>query len=235
MSVNIEIFCDFDGTITKQDTIDLLLERIGEKSWLEYEKLWLEGKIGSRECMSKQIPLLQGGFKNIIKVLEEVKIDETFKDFIYWCNKHEIKLTVVSDGLDRIINYLFFREKIKLDNIIDNIVIELPANKLAMASPYAKTNCLSGVCKCSVINNTVKHKIAIGDGQSDFCFAKEANVVFAKSKLEIYLKENNYKYYPFSNFNDIKETLENLYINPVNNNECYTVDEVEIMSNSVLQ
>ena len=84
MSVNIEIFCDFDGTITKQDTIDLLLERIGEKSWLEYEKLWLEGKIGSRECMSKQIPLLQGGFKNIIKVLEEVKIDETFKDFIYW-------------------------------------------------------------------------------------------------------------------------------------------------------
>ena len=142
---------------------------------------------------------------------------------------------MVSDGLDRIINYLFFREKIKLDNIIANKLIELPENKLAMASPYAKTNCLSGVCKCSVINNTVKHKIAIGDGQSDFCFAKEANVVFAKSKLEIYLKENNYKYYPFSNFNDIKETLENLYINPVNNNECYTVDEVEIMSNSVLQ
>ena len=213
MSINIEIFCDFDGTISKQDTIDLLLERIGNPAWLEFEDQWLKGLIGSKECMAKQIPLIEGGFKNVLKVLEEVQLDETFKSFVDWCDKHKIKLTVVSDGLDRIINYLFFRERIIIKNIISNKLIELPNNKLEMAFPYSQVGCNSGVCKCAIINNTNKVKIAIGDGRSDFCFSGQANLVFAKAKLLNYCQENNIKHYPFSNFNDIKLTLENLYIN----------------------
>ena len=83
-----------------------------------------------------------------------------------------------------------------------------------MAFPYSKASCTSGVCKCAIINNTNKVKIAIGDGRSDFCFSGQANLVFAKAKLLNYCQENNIQHYPFSDFNDIKLALENLFINP---------------------
>ena len=51
----IRIFVDFDGTISTKDVVDTVLEKFARKEWLEVEKDWQEGKIGSRECLSRQI------------------------------------------------------------------------------------------------------------------------------------------------------------------------------------
>src|SRR5471032_695977 len=42
------IVCDFDGTITRTDVIDTILERFADPSWEAVEDEWLSGKIGSR-------------------------------------------------------------------------------------------------------------------------------------------------------------------------------------------
>ncbi|MEZ4537363.1 MAG: hypothetical protein R3D26_20540 [Cyanobacteriota/Melainabacteria group bacterium] len=45
----LEIFCDFDGTITVGDTVDLLLEKLALPEW-EALELWQKGEISSGEC-----------------------------------------------------------------------------------------------------------------------------------------------------------------------------------------
>ncbi|UKI42516.1 MAG: hypothetical protein L6V95_06285 [Candidatus Melainabacteria bacterium] len=54
-----QIFCDFDGTITKEDTIGAFLNRFADNRWLEIEKQWKDGEIGSRDCMKQQLELVR--------------------------------------------------------------------------------------------------------------------------------------------------------------------------------
>jgi 2-hydroxy-3-keto-5-methylthiopentenyl-1-phosphate phosphatase len=49
------IICGFDDTITLKDSTDLLLNRFADPCWLDIENEWLKGKIGSRECLERQL------------------------------------------------------------------------------------------------------------------------------------------------------------------------------------
>ena len=42
--------CDFDGTLTLNDTVDAILEAFAEPEWTEVEAEWAAGRIGSRDC-----------------------------------------------------------------------------------------------------------------------------------------------------------------------------------------
>ena len=41
------IVCDFDGTITKVDSINDFLERFADKEWLKVEDEWVAGRVGT--------------------------------------------------------------------------------------------------------------------------------------------------------------------------------------------
>ena len=49
----IKFFIDFDGTITLEDVVDRVLDRFASGEWKKVEREWVEGKIGSRECLSR--------------------------------------------------------------------------------------------------------------------------------------------------------------------------------------
>ena len=53
------IYCDFDGTITKNDSVNRFFEMYASKNWIDSEKLWIEGKISSRENAIIQVSLLK--------------------------------------------------------------------------------------------------------------------------------------------------------------------------------
>ena len=53
------IVCDFDGTVTRTDAVDNILERFADPSWEAIEDEWLSGKIGSRECLGRQLALVK--------------------------------------------------------------------------------------------------------------------------------------------------------------------------------
>ncbi|MGH8124592.1 MAG: phosphatase, partial [Rhodanobacteraceae bacterium] len=53
------ILCDFDGTISVEDVVDSLLDRFGRVDWMALERDWLAGRINARECMTRQVGLLQ--------------------------------------------------------------------------------------------------------------------------------------------------------------------------------
>jgi 2-hydroxy-3-keto-5-methylthiopentenyl-1-phosphate phosphatase len=209
-----KIFCDFDGTITTCDTIDVLLEKLADPEWKDIEAQWERGEIGSRECMAKQVPLIRGGWKSVLEVLDTVKVDKSFSSFVSWCRQNKIPVFVVSDGIDRVIEYLLAREGVRVDAIYANRLQEDAKGQLSLS--FVETagleHCLSGVCKCDLINSygLEPMRIIIGDGRSDFCWSKEADVLFAKSRLAKYCEEQNVSYLAFQNFTDVRVSLQEI-------------------------
>ncbi len=59
------IVCDFDGTITQVDVTDLVLAQLAHPSWREVEQEWALGLIGSRECLERQVALVDSSANRI--------------------------------------------------------------------------------------------------------------------------------------------------------------------------
>lgn len=213
MKTQIQVFCDFDGTITKGDTVDLLLERLALPSWREVEDLWERGEIGSRECMARQVPLIQGGWAAIEDVLKTVEVDNSFATFVQWCRSRKVNIGIVSDGLDRVINHLLRREGIQVDHIWSNRLVEREDGlRLEFPPNNHRVVCSSGLCKCQVLDKAGPFvtKVVVGDGRSDFCWSANADILFAKDKLYSYCKTNNIHAYKYSNFVQIRVLLEEM-------------------------
>jgi len=216
MTSFIEIFCDFDGTITTVDSVDFLLEELAHPSWHEVEARWERGEIGSRQCMSEQVGLIEGGWPAVERALARVHIDPTFPAFVAWCRQQGIALRIVSDGLDRTIDHVLSREGLAVDTVIANHVVELADGRLSLTFPYeARTSgCVSGVCKCEILGAcpASRTKVFIGDGRSDFCAAGAADVLFAKKKLADHCRLNGIPFVGYDNFSEIRAHIETVLL-----------------------
>ena len=66
------VLVDFDGTVVLQDTTDLILERFADPAWRIIETAWIEGRIGSRECLSQQIDLVRASEAELDRRAREI-------------------------------------------------------------------------------------------------------------------------------------------------------------------
>lgn len=207
----IQVFSDFDGTITTRDTVDILLSELADPEWESIEAEWVAGNIGSRECMARQVPLIRGGWKKVQELLDTLQITEGISEFVTWCRSNNIPFVVVSDGLDRVIEYILKKNGIVADRIFANHLIESVNGEFSLqASARPRfANCQSGVCKCQLVGQAGYRtiRVVIGDGRSDFCWSKESDLLYAKGKLIDFCESEKIAYNAFDNFNDIYTSL----------------------------
>ena len=202
------IYCDFDGTITKKDAVNTFFEKYASEKWLEYEKLWIDGKISSKENAIMQVSLLpEISPDKLNEYIETIEIDDYFVEFINYIKNKNIKFTILSDGFDLFIEKTLEKYGIKDISIYANHLI-YEKNKFRIEFPYNNKNCdiHAGMCKCEKVK---EDKFCyIGDGTSDLCIAQKADILFATKKLEKYCKQNNIKHYAFKTFRNIIDVLE---------------------------
>ncbi len=200
------IYCDFDGTITKEDSVNKFFEMYAPKNWLESEKLWIEGKISSRENAIIQVGLLKNvSQKQLDDYIEEIEIDDYFLDFVDYVKSENIKLTVLSDGFDLFIQKTLERYNLDIPFYANKLIFN--DGKFNIEFPYYNDSCdkKAGMCKCQKVKE--KSFCYIGDGTSDLCIASKADFLFASKKLHNYCKENNIKHSHFTSFRNIIDTL----------------------------
>jgi 2-hydroxy-3-keto-5-methylthiopentenyl-1-phosphate phosphatase len=205
------ILCDFDGTISLEDTTDVLLENFGMAGWQKLEDDWESGKIGSRECMGSQIGLLNVSSTELYQRLSQMKIDADFKQFVEVAAQLGTPLQVISDGLDSAIQFILGRYELVHLPIYANKLIEQENNRWSLEFPYAQADCLkaSGNCKCAraasvkITSELTSQRILyIGDGSSDFCVSNRVDVVLAKDKLIGYCQEQGITHHAIRNFKE---------------------------------
>jgi 2-hydroxy-3-keto-5-methylthiopentenyl-1-phosphate phosphatase len=199
---------DFDGTIALDDTTDLLLDRRAEPAWLDVEKQWLAGRIGSRECLAQQAALIRATPEELKAALLDVAIDPDFVRFVAAASRAGATMQVVSDGFDRCILPVLERAGVHLP-VTCNRLRSVGGDRWAAEFPAFAADCqsMSGVCKCRAAQ-TKRTLVLIGDGRSDFCLASRADVVLAKGKLAIHCAENKIPFSPINSFADVLDWLQ---------------------------
>lgn len=204
---------DFDGTISKQDTTDQILDRFAEPAWRSVEQDWLDGRIGSRECMRRQVDLLRVTPAELDAFIAGIEIDWGFSAFVRVCARHGIPVTVVSDGLDRTIRAVLGRAGLGSLPVVANHLESAGGDRWLLSSPYAARSgdCTSGTCKCAVADGLHRPlTLLVGDGKSDHCVAGQADLVFAKKGLIAHCRDNGLPHHPFSTFCQAVSLLEDL-------------------------
>ena len=206
-----QVFCDFDGTISLVDSTDHVLGRLADPAWEKLEQDWISGRIDAAACMRQQIALIGGSEEDLDKALSEVRLDPGFNDFAAWCAETDIPLTIVSDGVDRFIRVILARENLGHLPVISN-KLSGEAGARRLQHPYRREGCSagSGVCKCaatSALTQPDSTTVYVGDGRSDFCVSGRADILFAKSDLAAYVSGRSRPYHSFRSFHDITTTL----------------------------
>ncbi len=208
--MEMRVFCDFDGTITRLDTTDQVLTARADPSWQGIEDDWVAGRITAAECMRKQVALIDTDEGALDAVLDACELRPGFVAFIEWCESEAIPVTIVSDGVDRFINRILARHHLERLPVLSN-QLALEGDSFRLSQPLSRPGCAagSGVCKCALMpeRNTPGQVVFIGDGRSDFCVSARADILFARDRLAVYAHERKQAFMPFETFEDVRVAL----------------------------
>ena len=207
-----EVFCDFDGTITRVDATDAVLEAFALPAWQEWEQRWVNGEITSQECLARQVELIQTDRETLAAFAANLPIDEGIFDLDQRCKALGVPLTIVSDGLDFIVEKVLHRHGLLHLPVFSNHLRWDAQGCLALSFPFAAQECRSGAgtCKCVVTRTTgpsPARTVYIGDGQSDQCVSGTMQTVFAKGSLQKWCERTGIPCIPFETLAEVADRL----------------------------
>jgi|SRR5688572_13479971 len=210
MPSKLAVLTDFDGTITRTDVAEAILEEFAGPSWWEIEEQHRARTIGTRETMARQFALLRAKQSDLIRFVDaNVDLDETFREFAAFCAGREIRLEIVSEGLDFYVRHLMRKWDLPMPVRTNHAIFE--EGRVRIEYPWADATCtLCGTCKLLRLFElrTQGHRVAyVGDGTSDLCPAIEADLLFAKEELARLCDEEQIAYVPFERFADVQRIL----------------------------
>jgi 2,3-diketo-5-methylthio-1-phosphopentane phosphatase len=214
------IFSDFDGTITQLDVTDQILSALAHPSWRAIEQQWMQGLIGSRECLERQIALVDAPVEELHAAIDSVALDADFTAFCKFSRKNKMPLYILSDGFDYVIRRALKRAGVerhfKSGTNLFASALKVEGRRLAPSFPYPAEPCAHGcaTCKAALISRLREGRrpvVFVGDGMSDRFAVELADVVFAKRHLLAHCRENGIACHPFDTFKDVQVTLEKLF------------------------
>src|SRR5262249_50897859 len=188
---------------------DALLERFAAPEWWLVQDDWKAGLSGARECLVRQIDLVRATPAELDDFIETIEIDPGFPSFVDLCIDAGHDVTVVSDGLDRTVDAVLKRHDLDL-TFYANRLEWRGDDRWRLRFPYARSACqaLSGNCKCQFTESArLDLRMVIGDGRSDFCIARRADLGLAKSALLPHCVETGLPVRAFENFDEAASIL----------------------------
>jgi len=206
------IFSDFDGTISTLDSLKALLSEFGGQKWRDLEAGILTGRIPERVAlpeMFRDFSLSLNEAQNF--VLENIKIDPTFVDFVEWCEESSIDLTILSGGFHALIRPLLDRVDLGHLKVIANEAYQGDRGWIVQEVSGPRLCSLCSHCKCGSLQGESLNRpltVYVGDGHTDFCVSQKADRIYAKSHLQRFLTERNWPFQAFVDFADVQLSLE---------------------------
>ena len=205
----VAVFVDFDGTIARRDVQLAILDRFCPHDW---RRIFLD-------CLAKgqksrcYLPAWYRGWKvppeEIIAFIDqEMELDPHFPSFVDYCQRHGYHLEILSDGLDIYIAYVLGKEGLAVPYKVNQVDFSKQGAAIKFANASSCSLCAH--CKTASLQEARKDGftvIYIGDGVSDECPARHADLVFAKDSLLTYCEEHYIPHVPFHTFQDVIEQM----------------------------
>ncbi|HEY3886851.1 MAG TPA: HAD-IB family phosphatase [Vicinamibacterales bacterium] len=212
------VFLDFDGTVSRADVVDAILERHADQSWTKLEEAWRAGRIGSRECLRAQMALVRATPGEIDLLVAQVGLDTGFEALLETCAEHGAAVRIISDGFDYCIERILRGAPPRAQKLLTEVGVYAshlrPAHgdRWEVGFPHVEAVCDHGcaTCKPAVmarLNPACAPSVFVGDGLSDRFAAGAADLVFAKDKLAAYCREQGLAYEPYATLSDVAARL----------------------------
>ncbi|MCL5986502.1 MAG: MtnX-like HAD-IB family phosphatase [Actinobacteria bacterium] len=210
MKKKVKIITDFDNTLSTVDLIDKLIVKIYGEMGKEIVSSWEDMKIGAVLAHKQMAESQKLTDKLIRETAKDVFLEKGIHELRDYCRENDIELIVVSDGFDVYIDDLLSRNNLSDLPVYCNEVV-FRNGRIEIRHPFRSSECdFCGHCKDKIMEVLVKegdYVIYVGDGNSDFCAAMKADVVFAKNDLLEFCEKRNLPYFEFRDFFDVLNFL----------------------------
>ena len=210
------VFCDFDGTVSIRDVGYSMFRHFSDGRIEVLLPDWKAGRLSTRDCLVRETEMVDAPAEEILAFLDQFEIDPTFEPFVRTCREAGVPVQIVSEGMD-----LYIRKVLGQAGLSDLPLIcnhgELRNRTIHIEFPHQNHHCRRcGNCKGERIveyRNQCDTRCVVafvGDGYSDACAAREADLLFAKDDLERYCLDEEIAYNRFDDFQDVARHLKEL-------------------------
>lgn len=205
----VEIFVDFDGTITDVDTFDALVRaQVGDVAWDAIEVELHGGAITLREALRRQASLVRLSRGQTLAFLEATAtVDPAFRPFVVRARAFGAAIRVVSSGIRSVIHDALARAGIEIEVLANDV--DFDAGGWTMSFIDDSANGHDKAAHVRAAQAAGRHTVYVGDGISDYEAALAADVRFAKAgrRLEAYCRARGADCAPFASFDEISAAL----------------------------
>lgn len=199
-----QIFVDFDGTITSRDSIVYLTETFGGGP--EYRKQVLRrietGEIAVFEAIEEELATVRVSWEEAARHLkEQITVDPHFPSFLAWCRARGYPVQVVSSGIEQVVEWM-----------IGPLQVPFSAHPVQIAPEGWVYRRREESDKVTILKQARGQGeiVYVGDGTSDVAVLPYVDFLFAKSYLARYCSREGIVYFPFEDFRDVQRGLEEL-------------------------
>ena len=220
----LKLFVDFDGTITRHDVGNIFFRSAGGEACDALVRRYHDGEIGAPALFRAEARAMgRVDARALEAVVDAEEIDPSFPALVEFCRASGVELLVVSDGLDYYIRRILAREGCADVPFVSNRAVFSAASAdgtvgIGVEFPHADAVCdRCACCKRNVMLGAAgeEDRIAyVGEGYSDRCPVRYADIVFAKDTLQTYCQDENITYYPYASFDDVITRLAALLARP---------------------
>jgi 2,3-diketo-5-methylthio-1-phosphopentane phosphatase len=207
------VLCDFDGTVSHVDVGHQILKNFSEDRWETIDRDYCAGNIGSMEAYTRIAEIIRASEQEFIEYLSQItRLDPAFPEFYDYCMGNGFELKIVSDGLDFYIGHILAKCRMERIPFFSNRLTFKKEREISIEFPLHNPECSRcGTCKKTILESHRSEYgtiIYIGDGYSDFCPSRYADLVFGKDILCRYCREENVSCVPYRDFTDILSFME---------------------------
>jgi len=206
------LFLDFDGTVTEEDTLVLLLDRFGRllpdgRDWRAIE---FDDSLPEKVKLQAEMDLLEVDPLEALEWLDGAsRLREGFAEFLEHALALGMEPTILSGGLTPIIERALGPHARHL--AIHANGLDYQEGRwvvLPPSTPRIRAQC--NHCKTWHLRQAQaagRPVVYVGDGATDFCPAREADVLFARSSLAMQMALEGRDHLPFTTFHHVTQEL----------------------------
>ncbi len=197
-------FLDYDGTATTHECNEVVLQRFAGDAWRPFEDLVRQGRMSHADCFDRQIGLVEAPRAELIGAMVDCAEPAPGLDgFLTALHEGGGRAVLVSAGLREAIEQVWRREQLPpLELVASELVGTAPGSQRegddalrdagppyhVAFSPRFGTcpDCGPDACKATVLRELRRPGDTVwvfGDGASDLCPGREADLVWARGHL----------------------------------------------------
>ncbi len=206
------IACDFDGTLTQQDTLVEILNRYGSPRWTDIQKEVVEGRITIREGLQSEMGSVRATPKELQELLSSrIELDPAFPGFLQTMRGKGVPVVVLTGGFDFCVETVLRGAGLWPVPFLANRLIPLKGS-WQVDFPYPSARCgACGHCKGDPIREWISRgytTVFVGNGVTDRCAAQNATLTFAKDELDSWCRSQGIPAVGYQTFADVQKELE---------------------------